>query len=684
MVLVRRAAARWRLLRTSVHASYTPSSPCASLHSFPAHPRRLCTSAAPSPPPPPGDTAAQGATDPRRIRNIAVCAHVDHGKTTIVDKILRECSVALSDTDDRVMDSNALERERGITIMSKVTGFLHGGTLINIVDSPGHGDLGAEVERVLSMVDSTLLLVDATEGPMAQTKFVLSKALALEHRPIVVINKVDRETARPEEVESEVFDLFASLDASDEQLDFTTVYASARDGWASLEPRGGRGEGMKPLLDKIVELAPPPRVSLDDPFALVVTLMSRDTYRGRIATGRVCAGVARVGDTVHVVSRDGVRRKNAKITQIMARRGLASEEIPVAGAGDIVSIAGVDDMGVSDTVGFPPANTPAADCNNLAIPTIKPIWTPAIDPPTVSINFCVNDSPLAGKDGSVLTTQKLSDWLDGEAENNVSISVDTSSSVGDAIEVKGRGELQLGIVIENLRREGCELAVSPPRVLTKLDGDGHTLLEPMEELTVEVDEEHSGAIIDKLSSRQAEFLGMKPVLGGRVRLSFIAPSRGLLGYRPIFTQDTRGTGIMNRAFAEWAKPKTGAVVSGRKGVLVSMADGLTAGHALAALEPRGTLFVGAREPIYCGMLVGESTRDMDIDVNPTTAKKLTNIRTHQKDEAIRLSPPRIFNLETAISYVNETELVEVTPKTVRLRKRVLDPGQRQRTSKKSK
>lgn len=579
------------------------------------------------------------------------------------------------------MDSGDLEKERGITIMSKVTGFMHRGTLVNIVDSPGHGDLGAEVERVLSMVDSTLLVVDATEGPMAQTKFVLSKALALNHRPIVVINKVDRDTARPDEVESEVFDLFASLDATDEQLDFTTVYASARDGWASMDAVSGRDEGMVPLLDRILDLAPPPDVQATDPFAMVVTLLGRDLYKGRIATGKVCAGAARVGDIVHVVSRDGVRRKNAKITQFMARRGLASELIDVAGAGDIVSLYGVEDIGVGDTIGVPPPGITAADANNLAMQTIAPIWTPAIDPPTVSISFCVNDSPLAGKDGSVLTTQKLSDWLHGEAENNVSISVESGER--DALEVKGRGELQLGIVIENLRREGCELAVSPPRVLTKFSDDGKIKLEPMEELTVEVDDEHSGVIIEKLSARRADFLGMKPVPGGRVRLSFVAPSRGLLGYRPIFTQDTRGTGVMSRVFAEWAKPRGGIIASGRKGALVSMADGLTAGHALAALEPRGSLFIGAREPVYTGMLIGESTRDMDLDVNPCKGKQLTNIRTHSKDEAIRLIPPRVFNLETAISYVMNDELVEVTPKFVRLRKQILEPGARQRNSKKA-
>lgn len=626
------------------------------------------------------DGVSQDVRYPSSIRNIAIIAHVDHGKSTLADKILRDCAVDIAG-DERVMDSNELERERGITIMSKVTGVYHNGTLINIVDSPGHGDLGAEVERVLSMVDSSLLLVDATEGPMAQTKFVLSKSLALKHQPIVVINKVDRETARPDAVESDIFDLFASLDASEDQLDFTTIYASAREGWASLTPSGGRDQGMIPLLDKIVELVPPPKGSLDEPFALVVTLLSRDVYRGRMATGLVCAGIARIGDNVHVVSRDGKRRSNAKITHIVAARGLKNEELRVAGAGDIVSVMGIDDMRVGDTIGCPPEGFTSADCNNLEVSTIRPIWTPAIDEPTVAINFSVNDSPLAGKEGSVLTSQKLAEWLHVEAENNVSISV-ASVNEDDGLEVKGRGELQLGIVIEKLRREGCELAVSPPRVLTKLADDGKTVLEPVEEIMIEVDEGHSGAIIEKLSSRQAEFLGMKDVPGNRVRLSFLAPSRSLLGYRPIFTQDTRGTGVMNRAFAQWAEPKGAIASTGRKGVLVSMADGLTSAHALAALEARGTLFVRPREPVYVGMLIGESTRDMDIDVNPAKSKQLTNIRTHQKDEFVRLSPPRLYTLESSISYIASDELVEVTPKNVRLRKRILNPADRARKSKK--
>lgn len=540
---------------------------------------------------------------------------------------------------------------------------------------------GGEVERILGMVDSAVLLVDATEGPMAQTKFVLSKALALNLKPIVVLNKIDRPSARPEAAESEIFDLFASLDATEEQLDFTTVYASAKDGWASLDPNSGRDNGMVPLLDKIVELVPAPNVSLDEPFSFIITMLSTDPFIGRIATGRVCSGSASVGDTVHVVSREGKRRKNAKITKIMASRGLKRQEISVASAGDIVSIAGVEDLAVGDTIGFPPPTASTADCNNILVPTISPLWAPAIDPPTVSITFNVNDSPLSGKEGEVLTNQKLSDWLYAEAENNVSIAVEKDAQ-SDGLEVKGRGELQLGILVETLRREGAELALSPPKVLTKVDENG-TILEPIEELQIEVDDEHSGAIIEKLSARQANLIEMKPVPGGRTRISFLCSSRSLLGYRPIFTQDTRGTGIMNRIFAEWAPIKKGPPISAtRKGVLVSMASGMTSAHSLAALEARGVLFVKPRESVYTGMIIGEHNREMDIDVNPVKSKQLTNFRTQSKDEAIRLSPIRQYTLESAISYVSSAELVEVTPKSVRMRKQILDPSLRARKVKK--
>lgn len=530
------------------------------------------------------------------------------------------------------------------------------------------------------MVDGAVLLVDATEGPMAQTKFVLSKALARGLRPLVVLNKIDRPTARPEEVESDIFDLFASLDATEDQLDFTTIYASAKDGWASTSIDGSRDEGMQQLLDTIVQHVPSPGADLDKPFSFVVTMLARDPFVGRIATGRVCAGVGRVGDVVHVVNREGKRRANARITKIMASRGLKRQDLEIASAGDIVSIAGVEDMAVGDTIGIPPPGTTSAQNEDLSTSTISPLWAPAIDPPTVSITFNVNDSPLQGKEGTVLTSQKLADWLYAEAENNVSISVEEDGS-SDGLEVKGRGELQLGILVETLRREGAELGLSPPKVLTK-EGENGKVLEPVEELHVEVDQEHAGSIIEKLSARGANLVDVKDVPGDRSKITFLCPSRGLLGYRPIFTQDTRGTGIMNRIFAEWAEPRGGAGGSnGRKGLLVSMATGLTSSHALAALEARGKLFVGPREPTYTGMIIGESSRDVDIDVNPVKAKQLTNFRTQGKDDGIRLVPPQRFSLESAISYVSTQDLVEVTPKSVRMRKKILDPGMRQRKSK---
>lgn len=591
------------------------------------------------------------------------------------------------------MDSGDLERERGITITSKVTTVEHNDTLLNIVDSPGHQDFGGEVERILGgrppnsgsdssgmhtggLVDGALLIVDATEGPMAQTKFVLSKALALQLRPIVVLNKIDRPTARPDEVENEVFDLFASLDASDEQLDFTTMYASAKDGWASESLNGPRDQGMKPLLDKIVALVPPPQAELDKPFSMLVTMLSRDPFVGRLVTGRVFSGVAAVGAAVHVVSRDGKRRPNARISKILASRGLKKENLPIASAGDIVSIAGVSDIAVGDTIAVPSESLSQAERDNVSTPTISPLWAPGIDPPTVSITFTVNSSPLQGRDGDVLTSQKLGDRLYKEVENNVSISV-TADEKSDGYVVQGRGELQLGILVETMRREGAELSLSPPRVVTKLGENGENL-EPVEEVTIEVDEAHSGVVIEKISARQGNLLEVREVAGNRSRITFICPSRGLLGYRPIFTSDTRGTGIMNRVFHEWAPVKKSNFGVNKKGLLVSMTDGLTSAHALAALEARGVLFVSPREPVYVGMVVGECNRDVDIDVNPVKEKQLTNFRTHQKDEMFRLIPPRLFSLETAMSYITENELVEVTPKKVRIRKTILNPTERNR------
>lgn len=531
------------------------------------------------------------------------------------------------------------------------------------------------------MVDGAVLLVDATEGPMAQTKFVLSKALALNLHPIVVLNKIDRPTARPQEVESEIFDLFAALDATDEQLDFTTIYASAKEGWASDSLDSDRTLGMQPLLNKIIELVPAPSVNRDEDFAFVVTMLSRDPFIGRLATGRVCAGVGRVGDVVHVVGRDSKRRPNARISKIMASRGLKSESLEFATAGDIVSLAGIEDVGVGDTIAVPPETSTQAERSDLSKQTIKPLWAPAIDPPTVSVTFNVNDSPLQGKEGNVLTSQKLAEWLYAEAENNVSISV-APDQHSDGMEVKGRGELQLGILVETMRRQGGELALSPPRVLMEVDENG-VKIEPIEEVHVEVDEEHVGVVIEKLSARLANLIELKEMPGNRSRISFTCPSRGLLGYRSVFTSDTRGTGIMNRIFSEWAPVKAGSDIRApRKGLLISMADGLTSAHALAALEARGTLFVGAREPTYVGMVIGESSRGHDIDVNPVKEKQLTNFRTHAKDDAIRLTNRRVFTLEGAMSYVSEQELVEVTPKSIRLRKKVLDPTTRARNKRK--
>lgn len=610
---------------------------------------------------------------------MAIIAHVDHGKTTLVDRVLRDCNVAI--TADRVMDRNELEKERGITIMSKVTSVTHGEHRINVIDTPGHADLGAEVERVLGLVDGAVLLVDATEGPMAQTKFVLTKALARGIRPLLVLNKVDRDTADPAAVEAAVFDLFASLDASDEQLDFTTLYASAKQGWTAASLDAAGSGDTRPLLDAIVSHVPPPRdADTAAPFAFLAAMLSRDPYLGRIATGRVAAGAVVPGQRVVLVAADGSKRADGRVGKILATRGLATEELPRAVAGDIVSLTGMDAIAVGDTVAVLADDAPAG-----SVPPA--LYSVPIDPPTVSVVFSVNESPLSGKDGTVLTSQKLAARLALEAENNVSISVSPSAGGEEATEVHGRGELQLGILIEQLRREGLEFAVSPPRVLTKTapkpDYPAQTVtLEPWEELSVEVDEAHTGLVLDKLSQRYATVLDTASLPGGRSRLKVLIPARGLLGFRPVFTADTRGSGVLHRSFAHWAElPADALPPSARKGVLVSMADGLTSAYSLATLEARGTLFVRPREEVYAGMIIGECSRGADIDVNPVRAKQLTNIRTHAKDEAVRLSPPRAMTLETAIGYVQTDELVEVTPTKVRLRKRILDAATRLRASK---
>jgi len=517
---------------------------------------------------------------------------------------------------------------------------------------------------------------------MAQTKFVLTKALARGIRPLLVLNKVDRDTADPDAVEAAVFDLFASLDATDEQLDFTTLYASAKQGWTATTLDAAGSGDMRPLLDAIVSHVPPPRdAETDAPFAFLAAMLSRDPYLGRIATGRVAAGSAVAGDRVVLVGSDGVKRGEGRLGKILATRGLTTEELPRAVAGDIVSLTGMEAVAVGDTVAVPAADAAAGD-----VPPA--LYSVPIDPPTVSVVFSVNESPLSGKDGVVLTSQKLAARLALEAENNVSITVSPSAGREEATEVYGRGELQLGILIEQLRREGLEFAVSPPRVLTKTGpkaggAPGETVtLEPFEELSVEVDEAHTGLVLDKLSKRYATVLDTAALPGGRSRLKVLIPARGLLGFRPVFTADTRGSGVLHRSFAHWGElPADALPPSARKGVLVSMADGLTSAYSLATLEARGTLFVRPREEVYAGMIVGECSRGADIDVNPVRAKQLTNIRTHSKDEAVRLSPPRAMTLETAIGYVQTDELVEVTPGHVRLRKRILDAGLRLRASK---
>lgn len=552
---------------------------------------------------------------------------------------------------------------------------------LSVIDTPGHADLGAEVERVLGLVDGAVLLVDATEGPMAQTKFVLNKALARGIRPLLVLNKVDRDTADPAAVEAAVFDLFASLDATDEQLDFTTLYASAKQGWTAATLDAAGSGDMRPLLDAIVSHVPPPRgADTAEPFAFLAAMLSRDPYLGRIATGRVAAGCVTPGQRVVLVASDGTKRADGRVGKILATRGLATEELPRAVAGDIVSLTGMDAIAVGDTVAVLPDNSPAG-----AVPAA--LYSVPIDPPTVSVIFSVNESPLSGKDGTVLTSQKLASRLALEAENNVSISVSPSAGGDEATEVYGRGELQLGILIEQLRREGLEFAVSPPRVLTKSAPkpgfpSETVTLEPWEELSVEVDEGHTGLVLDKLSQRYATVLDTATLPGGRSRLKVLIPARGLLGFRPVFTADTRGSGVLHRSFAHWAElPADALPPSARKGVLVSMADGMTSAYSLATLEARGTLFVRPREEVYAGMIIGECSRGSDIDVNPVRAKQLTNIRTHAKDDAVRLSPPRAMTLETAIGYVQTDELVEVTPTKVRLRKRILDAAMRLRASK---
>ncbi len=598
------------------------------------------------------------------LRNVAIIAHVDHGKTTLVDQLLKQAGSFRENQQvaERAMDSNDLERERGITILAKCTSVLWNDLRINIVDTPGHADFGGEVERILSMVDGVVLLCDAAEGPLPQTKFVLGKALKLGLRPIVVINKVDRPDGRPHEVHDEVFDLFASLDASNEQLDFPTLFASGRNGWATTDLENGARETLTPLFELIRDHVPAPKVEEDAPFTMLATTLEANPYLGRILTGRIQTGVVKVNMAVKSMTRDGEAIESGRISKVLAFRGLERVPVDEAKAGDIVALAGMTQTTVSDTICSPEVS--------------EPLSAQPIDPPTLAMTFSVNDSPLAGREGDKVTSRMIRDRLYREAEGNVALRI-TDTEGGDAFEVAGRGELQLGILIETMRREGYELAISRPRVLFKTDTLTGQRLEPIEEVVVDVDEEFSGTVVQKMAERKADLVEMRPSGGGKTRIVFYAPSRGLIGYQSEFLTDTRGTGIMNRLFHGYA-PFKGAIAARRTGVLISNSDGVAVAYALWNLEDRGPMLIDPGVPVYQGMIIGEHTRGNDLEVNVIKGKQLTNIRTTSKDEAVRLTPPIQMTLERALSYISDDELVEVTPKSVRLRKRYLDPNERKR------
>ncbi|MGO4667631.1 translational GTPase TypA [Bosea sp. 2YAB26] len=599
------------------------------------------------------------------MRNIAIIAHVDHGKTTLVDKLLQQSGTYRENQRviERVMDSNELEKERGITILAKATSVVWKDTRINIVDTPGHADFGGEVERILNMVDSAIVLVDAAEGPMPQTKFVVSKALKLGLRPIVAINKVDKPDARVQEVINEVFDLFAALDANDEQLDFPILYGSGKQGWMAHDPAGPQDQGLAPMYDLILSHVPEPRIE-EGPFRMLGTLLEANPYLGRIITGRVVSGTAKPNQTIKVLSGDGTVVETGRISKILAFRGLERTPIEEAIPGDIVSIAGLVKGSVADTFCDPSVETA--------------IKAQPIDPPTVSMTFMVNDSPLAGTEGDKVTTRVIRDRLLKEAEGNVALKVEEAADK-DSYIVSGRGELQLAILIEQMRREGFELGVSRPRVVLKRGEDGQ-LLEPIEEVVIDVDEEHSGVVVQKMSERKADMLEMRPSGGNRLRLVFHAPTRGLIGYQGELLTDTRGTAIMNRLFHAYL-PYKGEIGGRRNGVLIAMETGEAVAYALWNLEDRGPMMIEPGWKVYQGMIVGEHTRENDLEVNVLKGKKLTNIRTTSKDEAVRLTPPIRMTLERSLAWIDDDELVEVTPKSIRLRKGVLDPNERKRSQK---
>ena len=602
------------------------------------------------------------------LRNIAIIAHVDHGKTTLVDELLKQSGAfrANQAVAERAMDSNDLERERGITILAKATSVEWKTTRINIVDTPGHADFGGEVERILSMVDGVVLLVDAAEGPMPQTKFVTAKALALGLRPIVVLNKVDKPDAEPDRALDECFDLFASLGANDDQLDFPHMYASGRAGWADHELDGPRKD-LSALFDLVVNhvYAPKQTAQIGNDFQMLATTLGNDPFVGRILTGRVESGSLKVGATIQALTRLGQKIEQFRVTRIQAFRGLAPQDIELAEAGDIVSLAGMSKATVSDTL--------------CALAVDTPLHAQPIDPPTITVTFGINDSPLAGREGKKVQSRVIRERLLKEAESNVAIKISETPG-GEAFEVAGRGELQMGVLIENMRREGFELSISRPQVLMR-EGENGERLEPIEEVTIDVDDEYSGTVIEKITgTRKGDLAEMNQTGNGKTRIIAHVPSRGLIGYYGEFLTDTRGTGVLNRVFHEWA-PFRGTIPGRRAGVLISMENGASVAYALWNLEERGRMFIGAQAPIYQGMIIGEHSRDNDLEVNPLKGKKLTNVRASGTDDAVRLTTPIQMSLEEAIAYIDNDELVEVTPNAIRLRKRYLDPHERKRMSK---
>jgi GTP-binding protein len=601
------------------------------------------------------------------LRNVAIIAHVDHGKTTLVDRLLQQSGAFRENQRvvERAMDSNDLERERGITILAKAASVVWKDTRINIVDTPGHADFGGEVERILNMVDGALVLVDAAEGPLPQTKFVVSKALKMGLKPIVVINKVDRADARPTQVLNEVFDLFAALDATDEQLDFPILYGSAKQGWMATSLDGSHDDGMKPLFDLVLGHVRPPVVE-SGPLRLLGTILEANPYLGRIVTGRITSGSVKPNQQVKVLDHDGKSIENGRITKVLAFRGLERTAVEEASAGDIVAIAGLPNATVAMTICDPLVETP--------------LPAQPIDPPTLAMIFRVNDSPLAGTEGDKVTGRMIRDRLLREAEGNVALRV-RESDEKDSMEVAGRGELQLGILIETMRREGFELSVSRPKVVVKEDSATGEMLEPIEEVVIDLDEEHSGIVVQKMAERKADMMEMKPSGGGRLRLVFHAPTRGLIGYQGELLTDTRGTAIMNRLFHAYA-PYKGPIQGRRNGVLISNDKGDAVAYALWNLEDRGPMIIEPGWKVYNGMIVGEHTRGNDLIVNVLKGKKLTNIRTTSKDEAVRLTPPIRMTLEKALAYIENDELVEVTPRSIRLRKKLLDENDRKKEERK--